>query len=189
MIVVIAFLCHTSAIAGVLWILATFIPVPRQRWGNFFLYGILYVMAGRGILFGLNLFYNEYGDVQSYGNTGSNILGIIVPLGIVILVWLYQNSLKRYKILVNSAIISATFSIYSVIGMLIVSRIGSYLSIFNILLIPKLSDIMFERFDYKSRTRLAVLVILMYYLVMAWLNKVNYISSFNFSVIGGWFGV
>lgn len=33
------------------------------------------------------------------------------------------------------------------------------------------------------------LVILMYYLVMAWLNKVNYISSFNFSVIGGWFGV
>lgn len=73
--------------------------------------------------------------------------------------------------------------------MLIVSRIGSYLSIFNILLIPKLSDIMFERFDYKSRTRLAVLVILMYYLVMAWLNKVNYISSFNFSVIGGWFGV
>lgn len=36
LIVVIAFLCHTSAIAGVLWILATFIPVPRQRWGNFF---------------------------------------------------------------------------------------------------------------------------------------------------------
>ena len=29
----------------------------------------------------------------------------------------------------------------------------------------------------------------MYYLVMAWLNKVNYISSLNFSVIGGWFGV
>ena len=36
LIVVIAFLCHTSAIAGVLWILATFIPVPRQRWGNLF---------------------------------------------------------------------------------------------------------------------------------------------------------
>lgn len=171
LIVVIAFLCHTSAIAGVLWILATFIPVPRQRWGNFFLYGILYVMAGRGILFGLNLFYNEYGEAESYGNTGSNILGILVPLGIVMFVWLYQNSLKKYKILVNSAVISAIFSIYSVIGMLIVSRIGNYLSIFNILLIPKLIDVMFRRFDYKSRTRLAILMILIYYLVMIWLNN------------------
>ena len=187
LIVVIAFLCHTSAIAGVLWILATFIPVPRQRWGNFFLYGILYVMAGRGILFGLNLFYNEYGEAESYGNTGSNILGILVPLGIVMFVWLYQNSLKKYKILVNSAVISAIFSIYSVIGMLIVSRIGNYLSIFNILLIPKLIDVMFRRFDYKSRTRLAILMILIYYLVMIWLNKVNYILNFDFSVIGEMF--
>lgn len=95
-----------------------------------------------------------------------------MPLGIVMFVWLYQNSLKKYKILVNSAVISAIFSIYSVIGMLIVSRIGNYLSIFNILLIPKLIDVMFRRFDYKSRTRLAILMILIYYLVMIWLNKV-----------------
>ena len=102
-------------------------------------------------------------------------------------VWLYQNSLKKYKILVNSAVISAIFSIYSVIGMLIVSRIGNYLSIFNILLIPKLIDVMFRRFDYKSRTRLAILMILIYYLVMIWLNKVNYILNFDFSVIGEMF--
>lgn len=120
-------------------------------------------------------------------NTGSNILGILVPLGIVMFVWLYQNSLKKYKILVNSAVISAIFSIYSVIGMLIVSRIGNYLSIFNILLIPKLIDVMFRRFDYKSRTRLAILMILIYYLVMIWLNKVNYILNFDFSVIGEMF--
>jgi len=110
-----------------------------------------------------------------------------VPLGIVMFVWLYQNSLKKYKILVNSAVISAIFSIYSVIGMLIVSRIGNYLSIFNILLIPKLIDVMFRRFDYKSRTRLAILMILIYYLVMIWLNKVNYILNFDFSVIGEMF--
>ena len=79
------------------------------------------------------------------------------------------------------------FSIYSVIGMLIVSRIGNYLSIFNILLIPKLIDVMFRRFDYKSRTRLAILMILIYYLVMIWLNKVNYILNFDFSVIGEMF--
>ena len=110
-----------------------------------------------------------------------------MPLGIVMFVWLYQNSLKKYKILVNSAVISAIFSIYSVIGMLIVSRIGNYLSIFNILLIPKLIDVMFRRFDYKSRTRLAILMILIYYLVMIWLNKVNYILNFDFSVIGEMF--
>ncbi len=61
------------------------------------------------------------------------------------------------------------------------------MSIFNILLIPKLIDVMFRRFDYKSRTRLAILMILIYYLVMIWLNKVNYILNFDFSVIGEMF--
>ena len=179
-VVGIACLVHTSAVVGLSLLLLKAIPIPKSSGKVFVLYIFMYLTMGRIIEIALPLFYSSYDEGETYGTESANIMGIVIPVGIIILAWIYRLYLKEDKILVNAAMLAGIFRIYSAVGMLIIARAAEYLSVFYILLIPKLVECVLKKFNYRSRTIIAIFFIGIYYMGMVLMHKVNYVNSFKF---------
>lgn len=184
LICVIAFFTHSSAIIGIVWLFLKKIPVPKLSLNGVLIPLFIYEISNIIIGLGLNKLYSGYIEADSYGTVSSNALGIILPLMIFMITWLNRKKLieesDNNKFLINSSIFNLSFGINSVTTMLIIARVAVYMSVFNILLIPKLVDKVLSRFNFRSRTILAILAILIYYIIMVYYGKVNYVTEFRF---------
>ena len=185
-IFVIAISTHLSAIIGVVWLVLKKIHLPKSNLKGVVLLAIVYSVSSILIYIGTNTLYSGYLEKGTYGRISANVLGIILPLFVFIFAWIYRGKLidedKNNNILVNASAFNLFFTINSITSMLIIARVAIYMSVFNILLIPKIVDKVLIRFNYRTRNFFAVLIVCLYYFVMIYTNRVNYVTEFRFLI-------
>lgn len=186
-LVILAFLCHNSAIVAIIGIALPVIPLYEQYIKRIVIYGIIFFVVGQGLGWGLETFFETYDSFDSYGTNTASFLSLLVPLLILVFTMLCQHNLKTKKVArmwLNGSIVASIFSIYSVTDMLIIARIASYFSVFYILLIPEIVNVILKRCNFRTKTFLCISVIFIYYLAMIYFGRVNYVTDFNFGILG-----
>lgn len=186
-LVAFAFLCHSSAVVALLGIVFPVMPIYRKVINNLFIYCLLFFIVGRGLGWGLETFFESYNSFEAYGTDTANALSLLVPFLILIFILFFRNNLtegKVNKIWINGSIVACIFSIYSVTDMLISARIATYFSVFYILLIPEIVNIALERYNFRTKTFICIIIVLIYYLAMIYFGRVNYVTQFDFWIWG-----
>lgn len=160
-VLVLAYLNHPSSIVSFSLIFIYLIPFPKNGIKGTIVFFIILFGASFGISFGLTHLYGNYLNDGVYGTESANAFGLVVPFFIFIVSWINRNKMLEEnddaKFLILCSLVGVVFTIQSVRGMLIVARIATYFTIFNLILLPSAIKQLLWRFGERDRLILSII--------------------------------
>lgn len=182
-LVLIAIGFHPSSVLMILGIVLMRRDVLQLKYSSFIKVVLLYILLLIVMAYGYEWYYTRFNGEGDYGTSGANALGIILPAIIFFCAFLDRNFLlkqNRYnKFYINASLITFLLVLISTNNMLIFQRIAIYFSVYNILLIPELSNSYLYNRNYSIRSIFCLVCITIYYMLMIYFGKVIYIDAFN----------